>query len=171
MLITLLAIGIVLTGIVFGAWKGFAWQLAGVVALILGWCVALPLAGPVAPTFGLKAPLNKFIAIAVLYALTSFGVYFVALLFRKVLERWQLQHWDRHLGAVLGGVKGWLLCLVAIFFAVTLSSRARGAVLTTPVGKWAAVTMDMIHPVFPHEVHEILHPYVHGLEEAHPHHR
>jgi membrane protein required for colicin V production len=169
MLITLVAIGIVLAAIVLGGWKGFAWQLAGIVSLVLGFVVAIPLSKVAAPIFGSTAPLNRFVAMAVLYAATSLGVYIVAFVYRSLLERWQLHHWDRHLGAVFGGIKGWLLVLVLTLFAVTLSSRARESVLRTPMGKYAAMSLDAIHPVFPPEVHDILHPYVHQLEPDHPH--
>lgn len=169
MIITLLAVAIVLTGLVFGVWKGFAWQLAGIVSLVLGFIVAVPVSTTVAPLFGAKAPLNRFVAIAVLYGATSLGTYLVAWLYRKVLERWQLKEWDRHLGGVFGALKGWLIVLVLTFFAVTLSSQAREAVLRTHVGKYAAVTIDAIHVVFPKEVHQLLHPYIHSLDDAKPH--
>lgn len=167
MLITLAAIGIVLGAIVLGGWKGFAWQLAGIVSLILGFVVAIPLSSVAAPLFGKTAPLNRFVAMAVLYVATSLGVYLVAFIYRRFLERFQLHHWDRHLGAVFGGLKGWMLVLILTLFAVTLSVRARDAVMNTKVGTYAAISLDAVHPVFPHEVHEILHPYVHKLEDHH----
>lgn len=169
MLITLIAIGIVLGAVVLGAWKGFAWQLAGIASLILGFVVAIPMSKVAAPLFGQTAPLNRWIAMAVIYVVTSLGIYLVAFIYRRFLERFQLHHWDRHLGAVMGGVKGWMIVLVLTLFAVTLSTRARETVLATKMGRYAAVSLNAIHPVFPPEVHDILHPYVHQLDEAHPH--
>jgi len=168
MTLTLLAAAIVVTGIVFGVWKGFAWQLAGVVSLILGFVVALPVSGTVAPLFGAKAPMNRFIAIAVLYAFTSLGTYLVAFLYRNALDRWQLKEWDRHLGGVLGGVKGWLIVLVLTLISATLSSKARETVLRTPVGRYVAISVDALEVLFPAEVHDVIHPYVHELDEAKP---
>ncbi len=167
-MITILAIAILVTAVVFGIWKGFAWQLAGIVSLVLGFVVAIPLSAQIAPWFGTKAPLNRFVAMLVSYALTSLGTYLVALFYRKLLDRWHLREWDRHLGGVLGAIKGWLIVLVLVFFSSTLSVRLREAILPTSVGRYAAKTIDALHGIFPSEVHEVLHPYVHHLDEASP---
>ncbi|MBI2898602.1 MAG: CvpA family protein [Planctomycetes bacterium] len=168
MMITVLAAAILLTAIVFGAWKGFAWQLAGIASLVLGFVVAVPFSAAIAPLFGSRAPLNRFVAMFVAYAFTSLGVFVAALAYRRVLDRLQLHHWDRHLGGVFGAVKGWILVLVLVLFSSILSVRAREAVLPTPVGRYCAETIDVLHPVLPPEVHQVLHPYVHHLDEPAP---
>lgn len=154
-----------LLGSVFGAWKGLAWQAAGILSLVAGFAVALPLSGPLAPAFGASAPLNRFVAVAVLYALVSLGVYIAALCYRTTIQRWKLEHWDRHLGGVAGALKGFLLCLVLTYFSVTLTSSLREPILTTKSGKVMAHVMSAVHPIWPPGVHDVLHPYVHRLEE------
>lgn len=167
-MVTLLAIAIVLTAIVFGVWKGLAWQVAGIASLVVGFVVATPLSGAVAPWFPGRPPLNRFIAMFAAYLLASLGIYVIALVYRKLLDRLQLSQWDRHMGGVMGAIKGWLLVVVGVLFSSTLSVRARDAVLPTPVGRLAAKTIDVLHPVFPPEVHEVVHPYVHHLDGPKP---
>src|SRR5712671_6478336 len=104
----LVVVLVVLLASVFGAWKGLAWQLASIISLVVGFVVAIPFSGPMSPLFGAHPPLNRFVAVAVLYALVSLGVYVVALVYRAVIQKWKLDQWDRHLGAVMGAVKGFL---------------------------------------------------------------
>ena len=159
------AVMVVLLGAVFGAWKGLAWQAASVLSLIAGFAVAIPLSGPLAPIFGASAPLNRFVAMAVLYAAVSLGIYIAALCYRTAIQKCKLDQWDRHLGAVAGAIKGFLLCLVVTYFAVTLAAGLREPVLTTRAGKVMAHTMNVLHPIWPPGVHAIIHPYIHHLEE------
>jgi membrane protein required for colicin V production len=156
----------ILLGAVFGAWKGLAWQVASILSLVAGFVVAIPLSGPLAPLFGSSAPLNRFVAVAVLYAVVSLGIYIIALCYRTAIQKWKLEQWDRHLGGVMGAVKGFLLCLTVTYFAVTLAASLRDPILTTRTGKLMAHTMSAVHPIWPPGVHDILHPYVHRLDES-----
>lgn len=168
MIFDLLAVGVILLGFALGAWKGFAWQLAGILSLLAGFAVGLPLSKIAAPVFGSVEPLNRFIALAVIYAIVSLGIYVGAFTYRRTIEKWQLQHWDRHLGSLMGGIKGFLLCLTLTFFAITLISPFREPLLTTRMGWVMARTMDLLHPVWPDEAHKIIHPYIHHLDEPPP---
>jgi uncharacterized membrane protein required for colicin V production len=162
----ILVVMTILLGAVFGAWKGLAWQVASILSLVAGFAVAIPLSGPVAPLFGASAPLNRFVAVAVLYAVVSLGIYLVALFYRTAIQKWKLDQWDRHLGGVMGAVKGFLLCLTLTYFAVTLAAGLREPILTTRTGKLMAHTMSAVHPIWPPGVHDIIHPYVHRLDET-----
>jgi membrane protein required for colicin V production len=156
----LAVVGIIVLSTLLGAWKGLAWQLAGILSLIAGFVVALPLSAPLAPLFGSAAPLNRFIAVAVLYAVVSLGIYLAAYFYREAIQKWKLDNWDRHLGGVLGALKGFLLCLALTFFAITLFPGLRQPVLTRPVGKLMARTMHAVHPVWPSGFHSIIHSYI-----------
>lgn len=176
MIFDLLAVMAILGAIALGAWKGFAWQVAGVASLVAGFVVAIPLSKLIAPLFGSTAPLNRFVALAVLYFIVSLGIYIAALIYRRTIERWQLHHWDRHLGGVMGGIKGFMLCITLVFFAITLVPPLREPILTTRMGRLIGRTMDAVHPIWPPAVHEILHPYIHHLDAPppapeHHHHR
>jgi membrane protein required for colicin V production len=165
MIFDLVVIGVVLGAIALGGWKGFAWQVAGIVSLVAGFVVAIPLSKPLAPIFGHSEPLNRFVALAVLYICVSLGIYIVALVYRKTLERWQLHHWDKHLGAVMGGMKGILLCMTLTFFAITLFRSLRDPIFNTKTGRLMGRAMMGLHPVLPEEVHDVIHPYIHHLDE------
>jgi membrane protein required for colicin V production len=155
-----IVLGIILLAILHGAWKGLAWQLAGIFSLLAGFVVAIPASAPMAHFFGSAAPLNRFIAVAVLYALVSLGIYMAAFYYREAIQKWKLDNWDRHLGGMLGAVKGYLFCLALTFFAVTLFSGLREPILTRPTGKLMAYTMHAVHPIWPNGFHAVIHSYI-----------
>jgi membrane protein required for colicin V production len=165
MIFDIAVVGILLLAILHGAWKGLAWQLAGIFSLVAGFGVALPLSAPLAHFFGATAPLNRFVAVAVLYAVVSLGIYLAAYYYREVIQKWKLDNWDRHLGGVLGAIKGYLLCLVLTYFAITLFSGLRDPILSRPTGKLMAYTLHTVHPVWPAGFHGIIHSYIeHDVE-------
>ena len=149
---------------VFGAWKGMAWQIASLASLALSYLVALKFSEQLAPTFGAQAPLNRFIAMAVLYAGTSFTVWFLFRIVAGFINRVRLREFDRQMGAVVGAAKGVLLCVGITFFAVTLSERGRSAVLQSRSGYMIAQLLDRAEGVMPRELHQVLDPYLHRLE-------
>lgn len=169
MIFDIAVVGIIALAILHGAWKGLAWQLAGIFSLIAGFGVALPLSAPLAHFFGQTAPLNRFIAVAVLYGVVSLGIYLAAFYFREAIQKWKLDNWDRHLGGALGAIKGYLFCLALTFFAITLFSGLRQPILTRPTGKLMAYTLHAVHPVWPAGFHSIIHSYIeHDVEPDEP---
>lgn len=150
---------------VFGAWKGMAWQVASSASLVASYAVSLRFSAQLAPRFGQQAPLNRFIAMFVLFAGTSLAIW---LLFRVVagfLNRMRLKEFDRQMGALFGAAKGVLICVAITFFAVTLSAQARTAVLKSRSGYYIAVLLDRADGVMPRELHEVLDPYLKKLEQ------
>jgi len=120
---------------VFGAWKGMAWQVASSASLVASYAVALRFSAQLAPRFGEQAPLNRFIAMFVLFAGTSLVIW---LLFRVVagfLNRMRLKEFDRQMGALFGAAKG-SLRLIRPSLIVELYGRERYA---TIAGVLAAV--------------------------------
>jgi len=149
-----------------GAAKGVAWQVAGIGALVLCFIFATPLSSVVAPSIPLEAPLNRWVAMLGIYLFFSFATFAVARGFREILEKAHFQEFDKHLGAIFGVLKGALLTLVFTFFIVAMSEKARAYVLTTYTGHFCAIIMDRLDPVMPTELHAILEPYIHTLDEA-----
>jgi membrane protein required for colicin V production len=150
---------------VFGAIKGMAWQVASSASLVLSYAVALRFSTQLAPRFGEQAPLNRFIAMFVLYALTSLAIWVLFRIVAGFINRVRLQEFDRQMGALFGAAKGVLLCVAITFFAVTLSTKARAAVMTSRSGYFIAVLLDRAHSVMPKELHEVLDPYLNKLEK------
>ena len=149
----------------FGAWKGMAWQVASLASVILSFFVAMRFSPLAAPMFGDKAPLNRFLAILVLYLITSAVIWLAFRLVAGLIDRVQLKDFDRQAGAAFGAVKGVLFCVVITFFLVTLSTSGRETVLESRSGYYIAYLLDRTHSIMPEEIHEVLHPYLHRLNE------
>lgn len=160
-----IAMLIVLVGAtLFGAWKGMAWQIASIASLVVSYLVALRFSEQLAPTFGEQAPLNRFIAMLVLYMGTSVGIWFAFRIVKNFIDRVRLREFDRQMGAIVGAAKGVLMCVAITFFAVTLSERGRTAVLDSRSGYMIARLLDRADAVMPRELHQVLDPYLNRLE-------
>jgi membrane protein required for colicin V production len=149
---------------VFGAWKGMAWQVASSASLILSYAVALRFSSQFAHYFGKQEPLNRFIAMLVLYLGTSLVIWVVFRVVANFISRVRLREFDRQMGALFGAAKGVLLCVAITFFAVTLSTKARAAVLQSRSGYYIALLLNRADAVMPKELHEVLDPYLNKLE-------
>jgi membrane protein required for colicin V production len=148
-----------------GAAKGFVWQVAMIAGLVLCFVFAESLSPLIAPLLGdVKPPLNRWIAMFILYLGFSFLTYWVARQLRAWIEKARFVEYDRHLGALFGFVKGVTFCLVITFFVVTLSPATRERVLYSYSGYAAAVIMSRLHSVMPVELHDVLEPYIHQLD-------
>lgn len=150
----------------FGAMKGMAWQMASLGSIVLSYLVALSFSEPLAPMFHAQAPWNRFMAMAVLYVLTSFAVWFVFRIVAGAIDRIKLKDFDRQVGAVFGAGKGVLLCVAITFFAVTLSVSARNSVLKSRSGVYIAHLLNKADAVMPKELHDVLDPYMDRLERG-----
>lgn len=162
MLMLIMMIGAIL----LGAWRGMAWQLAPIASLLIGGVAAYESADQLAPWFGDNRPTNYLFALLTVYVVVSLGIYLIARSVRNVIEKFKMEAYDRHLGAILGGVKGLLLCLVVTFFLVTMSPPAREHIRTSHSGYLAAIIMDQLHEVMPPAVHDAIGPYIHSLDDT-----
>jgi len=144
----------------FGLWKGMAWQLASLGSVVASLIVALRFGGAVAPYLSATAPWNRFLAMLILYLLTSLAVWLGFRLVAGALDRVKLQEFDRQVGALFGLAKGVLLCLVITFFAVTLSESTRQIVLKTYSGRYIALLIKKGAPVLPEEIRPVLGKYI-----------
>jgi len=149
---------------VFGAWKGMAWQVASSASLVLSYAVALKFSSQFAHFFGKQEPLNRFMAMLVLYLGTSLVIWLAFRIVANFINRVRLREFDRQMGALFGAAKGVLLCVAITFFAVTLSTKARAAVLQSRSGYYIALLLNRADAVMPRELHEVLDPYLNKLE-------
>lgn len=150
---------------VLGAWKGMAWQIASAASMVASYFVALRFSAPLAHHFGPQAPLNRFLAMAALFAGTSLVIWVAFRMVKGFIDRVRLKEFDRQMGALFGAAKGVLICVAITFFAVTLSSKARSAVLSSRSGYYIAVLLDRAEGVMPRELHQVLDPYLRKLEQ------
>ena len=134
----------------------------------LRWCSAiwwrLRWSEPAAHYFGKPSPWDRFLAMLVLYAVSSLIVWSLFRYVRTWINRVQLKGFDHQLGALLGAAKGVLWCIGITFFAITLSPTARDQILHSRSGYYIAVLLNRADPVIPTELHEMLDPYLKKLE-------
>jgi membrane protein required for colicin V production len=157
--------GMLLFAVVRGAVKGFVWQLAAIVAIVLCFYFAGSLSLLLAPMIpNVEPPANRWVAMFLLYLGFSFVSFGAARVLRGWIEKAKFVEYDRHLGAVFGLVKGVAFCLVVTFFVVTLSDDLRETVVQSQSSYGAAIIMDRLHSVMPENMHEVLEPYIHQFD-------
>ncbi len=158
--------GVVVAGMIWGAWRGVTWQLASIASLILGYIASHQLSPQVAPHFGSDPVIARSLAMMAIYAAVSGGVFLVAWVFRVILRKMKFEAFDRHLGMLLGGLEGAILGVVVTFFVVSLAPRTRDPIYTSPTGKLVASVIDAIGPSFKAETGEALAPFVQESKQA-----
>ena len=150
---------VILAGMVWGALRGVTWQIAGIASLVLGYMVSHPLSVQLAPHLPGEPVVARTLAMMVVYAAVSCGVFFAAWLVRATLHRLKFEAFDRHLGMLLGGSEGLLLGLLATLFAVSLDPQTRGPIFRSPTGRLVGQLMAAVGPVLPSEAREVLSPF------------
>ena len=157
-------VGVLFVCILFGTWKGMAWQLAALAAIAVSGLVALHFSPLVAPYLSNQVPWNRFLAMLVLYAITSLAIWLAFRVLANFIDRLQLKEFDRQLGALFGAAKGLLWCIVITFFAVTLSEPARQTILKSRSGYYIAVVTERAAAILPEEVRVVLGKYIEELD-------
>jgi membrane protein required for colicin V production len=147
---------LVVAGMLWGAWRGITWQLASIASLILGYSVAHPLSGQLAPQFPGEPVVARSLAMLVIYAAVSGGVFLGAWIVRATLRRLKFEAFDRHLGMVLGGLEGALLGLVVTLFIVNLAPQTRSAIFASPTGRVVGQILNTLGPALPGEFRTVL---------------
>ncbi|WP_298868961.1 CvpA family protein [uncultured Gimesia sp.] len=160
----LLIVGILLYAIWKGASKGVVWQLAAIAALILCFAFAESLSLQLAPIINVEPPLDRWIAMLMIYIGFSFISFTLARSLKSAIDSMKFNEFDRHLGAVLGLLKGVIFSLFLTFFLITISESARATVLTSHSGYAAAVILNELAPVMPKGFHEVLDSYLAELD-------
>jgi membrane protein required for colicin V production len=159
-------LAVLLGATVFGAWKGLVWQLASLGAIVASYFVALEFRDEVAPYLKATPPWNVFLAMLILYVGTSLIIWLAFRLASRFVDRLKLKEFDRQIGALFGFAKGVLLCVIITLFAVTLLGESqRQAIVRSRSGYYIAQLLDRSHAVMPPEVRDVLHPYMHSLDE------
>ena len=148
-----------------GAWKGFARLVGAVIAPVAGLAVGWPLSAGLAPHLSFRAPLDRWVAFAILYILITLVVFLVALGLRKLLERAELGSWDRHLGFAFGAIKGFVLAIVLTAGALAFSQELRPQVRSTRAGGLMAQVVRTVRPVLSPSATDLLAPWLDLLDQ------
>jgi membrane protein required for colicin V production len=156
--------------IVWGAWKGLVWQIASIMSIGLSYFVALHFRQSLAGVINASPPWNIFLSMLILFLGTGMIVWVGFNLISEAVERVKLKEFDRQLGAVFGGAKGILLCvLITLFSIALLGDPQRQAICNSKSGYYIAVLLDRADAVIPRELHDVLAPYLDRLDRSIPH--
>jgi membrane protein required for colicin V production len=156
---------VLLGATIFGAWKGMIWQIASLASLLLSAWVALHFSAPLAPYFSATEPWNRFLAMLILYILTSLAIWLVFRFISGIVDKIKLKEFDRQMGAMFGLAKGLLLCVVITFFAVTLWESTRQMVLKSYSGYAIASLTHKANPILPDDVRAVIGKYIDELDK------
>lgn len=166
----LLMLIVLALAIIWGAWKGLAWQIASIASIGLSYMVALHFRLPLARVINASPPWNIFLSMLILFLGTGLLVWIGFNLVSEFIERVKLKEFDRQLGAVFGAAKGVLLCVLITLFSVALLGDAqRQAICNSKSGYYIAVLLDRTDMMIPRELHDVLAPYLDRLDRDIPH--
>ena len=153
--------------VVWGAWKGLAWQVASIASLGLSYFVAVNFRSQVAGFFHYQPPeFNNLLAMLVLYVGTTLVVWVGFNMLRDFLEKLQLKEFDRQVGGLLGLAKGLLICIVITLFTVGLGTESqRQAVIQSKSGYYLTQFLIKVEPLVPMEYRKMVDDAIARLED------
>jgi membrane protein required for colicin V production len=161
----ILMLAVLLFAVLFGVWKGLAWQLASLASITVSGFVAVHFSASLAPYFSAQEPWNRFLAMFVLFVVTALLIWIVFRFISGVIERVKLKEFDRQMGALFGLAKGFLLAIVITFFAVTLGETTRQMVLKSYSGDAIARITRHAVPILPEDVRTAFGKYIDEFEK------
>ncbi len=157
----LLMIAVFGGSILFGLWKGFAWQVASLASIIVSYMVARNFSGIVAGMIGGDPAWNRFLAMFILFFGCSLVIWILFGFVRGSIEQMHLRSFDRQLGTALGAVKGAVLCIIITLFSVSLlGENVCRTICTSRSGNYVAHALVRLHGIVPDEIRNFIGPYV-----------
>lgn len=159
---------VVLIGAIgFGFWKGFAWQIASVSAMVVSYIVAINFREQVAQYIQASEPWNKIGAMLILFVGCSLGIWLIYAWVTKSMEQMELRGFDRQIGGLVGGVTGALLCMAITMFSVSLmGDQAHEAIHDSKLGPYVVQGIQQVHGILPPEIAARFQDYFHHFEEG-----
>lgn len=149
----------------FGAWKGLAWQIASLGAIVASSFVALKFDTPLAESLPVGPPWDVPLSWVILFVGTSFVIWVVFRYVSDFIDRLKLKEFDRQIGAIFGLAKGVLICAIVTVFLVSLVEPIRAPILRSYSAYYIAVFLDKAHAYLPNDIHDKLEPVIHSLDE------
>lgn len=145
--------------VLFGFRKGLAWQVASLAAIVLSYFVAVNFRGPVASLISATEPWNQFAAMLILFLGTSLVVWTAYASLSQSIKKMEMKGFDRQAGAILGAVKGAILCMLATVFAVSLFASTRNMVHNSALGHYVVSGVQQFSRFTPDELAQFLDPH------------
>ncbi len=151
---------------IFGAIKGFAWQLASIASIVVSYFVAYRFREPFSESIQAEPPWNRFLAMLILFIGTALVIWVGFRMISKSIDRMKLREFDRQIGALFGLAKGGLYCILITLFAVTLLGESvRLKVVASKSGHYISSILDKSESVIPAEIHQVVRPYLDKFDE------
>jgi membrane protein required for colicin V production len=146
---------------VFGAIKGFAWQLASIASIVVSYVVAYRFREPFSQMIKAEPPWNRLFAMLLLYVGTSFVIWMLFRMVSQSIDRMKLKEFDRQIGAAFGLAKGAIYCSLVTLFAVTLlGPDSRQKIVSSRSGLYISRFLDRSRAIMPPEVTQVVRPYL-----------
>lgn len=150
----------------FGAIKGFAWQLASIASIVVSYLVAFNFREQLGQSINADPPWNRFLAMLILFVGTSLVIWVGFRMVSSTIDRLRLKEFDRQIGALFGLAKGALYCILVTLFAVTLlGDTVRGKIVDSKSGHYIASVLHRSEAVIPEEIQTVLQPYLDRFDE------
>ena len=157
---------IIVGAALFGAVKGFAWQLASIASIAVSYVVAYKFREPFSQSIQAEPPWNRFLAMLILFIGTSLVIWVLFRMVSSSIDRMRLREFDRQVGFLFGAIKGFLYATLVTMFAVTLMGQTvRSKIVASKSGKFIAEVLDRSDSVIPEEIHYVLRPYLDKFDE------
>ncbi len=148
----------------FGAIKGFAWQLASIGSIVVSYMVAYNFREPLSQSIHAEPPWNRFLAMLILFIGTSLVIWVAFRMVSNTIDRLRLKEFDRQIGALFGLAKGGLYCILVTMFGVTLlGDGVREKIVISRSGHYIASVLDRSEAIIPEEFQEVVGPYLEAL--------
>ena len=158
---------IFLGAIVFGYWKGLAWQIASLAALVVSYVVAVNFRDQLAVHLQVDEPWNKIGAMLILFLGTSLVIWAIYSSVSKSLKKNELKGFDRQAGAILGALKGGLLCMVVTMFAVSfLGEDVHEKIDHSKFGPYIEKGIWQVSDFVPDELARFVNPHIENYKDA-----
>lgn len=145
----------------FGWWKGLAWQIASVAAIVVSYFVSYRFRDQLAAYISAEEPWNRIAAMLILFLGSSLIIWTIYASVSKSLKKMELKGFDRQAGALLGAIKGALLCMIITMFAVSLmGAKAHDAIHNSKSGYYVVRGISQVAAIVPNELKPYVIPHV-----------
>ncbi|MEI8211553.1 MAG: CvpA family protein [Planctomycetota bacterium] len=152
---------VIASATIFGAIKGFAWQVASLASIVASYFVANYFRNDVAKMINAEPPWNMFLAMLLLYFGSSLIIWMVFRMISTSIDKIKLKEFDRQLGAGFGLIKGAALCCILTMFAMTLLGRKQQhAIATSKSGQYIGGILSSARSILPDEVKQVIGPMI-----------
>lgn len=157
---------LLLGAVLFGYWKGLAWQIASVAAVVVSYFAAYRFHYQVAQFVQAEPPFNQYAAMLIIFVACSLMIWLAYAYVNRSLEKAELDGFNRQMGALVGAVLGVLLCMVVTMFSVSLLGQtAHDSIHHSKFGPYVVRGISMVRSIVPEEFVGSLDPHFNNFQQ------